>query len=83
MWVRYLAGPHLATQSLDRGMLEGPPIVNRCGAEGRAPLASPRPPPTPEAAQEGNATPRPHDTTGQLKCSLAHLIGLLGDGGFM
>lgn len=56
-------GPHLATQSLDRGMLEGPPIVNRCGAEGRAPLASPRPPPTPEAAQEGNATPRPHDTT--------------------
>uniref|UniRef100_A0A224YV00 Mediator of RNA polymerase II transcription subunit 13 n=1 Tax=Rhipicephalus zambeziensis TaxID=60191 RepID=A0A224YV00_9ACAR len=55
-------GPHLATQSLDRGMLEGPPALNRCGAEARAPLASPRPPPTPEAAQEGNATPRPHDT---------------------
>lgn len=55
-------GPHLATQSLDRGMLEGPPALNRCGAEARAPLASPRPPPTPEAAQDGNATPRPHDT---------------------
>ncbi|XP_077510502.1 mediator complex subunit skuld isoform X2 [Amblyomma americanum] len=56
-------GPHLATQSLDRGMLEGPPNAIRCGAEARAPLASPRPPPTPEAAQEGNATPRPHDAT--------------------
>lgn len=61
-------GPHLATQSLDRGMLEGPPSTAR--AEARAPLASPRPPPTPEA-QDGNGTPRPHDAENSLEATTA------------
>lgn len=66
---RMQLGPHLASQSLDRGLLEGPPGAPKSG-DSKAPLASPRPPPTPEGAgsagqqegsstRDGGTTPRP------------------------